>query len=178
MPTVPTGAKKPQDRKLSAADEFEAVLSDEELLDGLPELKAPNRLRVRDRNKITKMALGLREFQGEAGDYEGWTKAQLLAEIAKRNEAADDDDQLDVKAAAKNEDLVAILEADDKAIHLEADDPRMAQLLDVLADIDEFAESIAIDPEAYVEWSYGKGYEVFTALLSKYSSAVGESSAS
>lgn len=144
MSTRPDGAKTPQDHKASAADELEAILSEDELLDGMPELKAPNRLRVRERNKILTLSIKLNAFR------------------------SDDEQQAD---DADGDDAAA-------AITMNADDPRMPLLLDVLADIDEFAESIATDPVAYVEWSIGKGYDVFTALLMRYASAVGESSGS
>lgn len=58
------------------------------------------------------------------------------------------------------------------------DDEVLGKLLDAMADIDDFAESIAVDKAAYAEWSQGKDYEVFSALLGRYSSAVGESSSS
>jgi hypothetical protein len=52
------------------------------------------------------------------------------------------------------------------------------KLLDMLDGVDKFAESIALDPAAYVAWSEGKGIEHQMALLNRYSSAVGESSSS
>lgn len=133
--TVPAGAKKPQDRKPSAADQLEATLSDDELLADIPELKAPGRLRLRQRNVIMAIALRLNGFIGDDEDSDG-------------------------------------------KISLDEDDPRLPQVLDILAEIDEFAESISVDPEAYAEWAEGKEYDVFTALLQRYASAVGESNAS
>jgi hypothetical protein len=175
---TPTGAKKPQDRKRSAAAELEAQLSEDTVLDGLPELKAPSKLRLRDRNKITMLALRLREFTNDTDeDYSTWTVDTLNAEIDRRNADLEEDERI-APEGRKKDDLISALEADDQAIHLDSDDPRMPLLLDVLADVDEFAESIATDSDAYVQWSLGKGYEVFTALLMRYASAVGESSAS
>ena len=175
---APAGAKKPQDRKRSAAEELEARLAEDDVLDGLPTLKEPTRLRLRDRNKITNLALRLRAFTNESDeDYSEWTVDALEAEIERRNAELEVDDKI-VAESDDRDALVEALEADDQAIHLDADDPRMPLLLDVLADVDEFAESIAADPAAYVEWSLGKGYEVFTALLMRYASAVGESTAS
>ncbi len=133
---APTGAKKPQDRKPTAAAQLEATLSDDELLADLPELKAPGRLRLRQRNVIMAIALRLNEFVGDEEDSDG------------------------------------------EGFSIDEDDPRLPQLLDILADIDEFAESIAVDPKAYAEWAEGKDYDVFTALLQRYASAVGESDAS
>jgi hypothetical protein len=133
--TAPAGAKKPQDRKPTAAAQLEATLSDDELLADLPELKSPGRLRLRQRNVIMAIALRLNAFVG------------------------DDDDS-------------------DEGLSLDENDPRLPQLLDILAEIDEFAESIAVNREAYVEWAEGKDYDHFTALLQRYASAVGESTAS
>jgi hypothetical protein len=136
MPTTPPGAKKPQDRKPTAAETLESELNQDELLADLPELKAPARLRLRERNVILKLAINLRSLMDE-GD-----------------------------------------ESESASINIDEDDARMPLLLDVLADIDEFAESIAVDKDAYVEWSLNKDYETFSALLMRYASAVGESSAS
>lgn len=129
---APEGAKKPQDHKPSAAQQLEDSLSDDELLADLPELKAPGKLRLRQRNQVMKIALKLRSFTGDAeGEFE-----------------------------------------------LDEDDPRLPALLDILAEVDEFAESIAASRDDYSAWAEGKDYEVFTALLSRYASAVGESTAS
>lgn len=133
--TAPAGAKKPKDRKPKAADQLEDSLSEDELLADLPELKAPGKLRIRQRNVIMAIALKLKAFVG------------------------DDED-------------------DDGSFEMDEDDPRLPQLLNILAEIDEFAESIAKDPIEYAEWAEGKDYDVFTALLQRYASAVGESSAS
>lgn len=48
--------------------------------------------------------------------------------------------------------------------------------LDTLcADIDDWAESIAVDKPAYAKWSGGKGYNEFFAILNRYQEALGES---
>lgn len=52
------------------------------------------------------------------------------------------------------------------------------KLLDMLDGVDKFAESIALDPAAYVSWAEGKSIQHFMGLLNRYSSAVGESSSS
>jgi len=57
-------------------------------------------------------------------------------------------------------------------------DEDLGAVLDVFADIDEFAESIATDPKKYIEWSQKSSYDQLSALLSRYSSAVGESTGS
>jgi hypothetical protein len=59
-------------------------------------------------------------------------------------------------------------------IDLEPDDPRVGVLLDVLADVDDFAESIALDKEAYIAWAVGAQNDHFMAILNRYASAVGE----
>lgn len=70
------------------------------------------------------------------------------------------------------------LQTEDGQIELEANDPKFNVLLDVLADIDEFAEAIAENKADYVEWALAADYEKFAALLTRYASAVGESSSS
>ena len=44
--------------------------------------------------------------------------------------------------------------------------------------IDEWAESVADDPDAYAEWAEGKTEETFIALFVTYREALGESSSS
>ncbi len=46
--------------------------------------------------------------------------------------------------------------------------------LDLMAGIDEFAETIAVDKNAYVEWSEKQSYDAFLALLNRYSAALGK----
>ncbi|MGK0740437.1 hypothetical protein ACSHWG_00910 [Leucobacter sp. Z1108] len=50
------------------------------------------------------------------------------------------------------------------------------EMLEILADIDEFAESIATDPAEYAEWAqkHSQDINVFVALLNRYLAAVGE----
>lgn len=47
--------------------------------------------------------------------YGSWKKADLEAEVAKRNEGRDDDDLVVVEAPGNKAELVAALEADDHA---------------------------------------------------------------
>lgn len=51
-----------------------------------------------------------------------------------------------------------------------------SKLLEILADADEFFESIAADREAYVAWSTGlkDSEQIMGALVTKYARAVGE----
>lgn len=56
-----------------------------------------------------------------------------------------------------------------------ADVERYDAFLEFVAEIDEWAETIAIDPEAYADWSAGKDGEVFMALFMEYQRALGES---
>lgn len=64
-------------------------------------------------------------------------------------------------------------------IDTETDSPELRELLDVIADADDFAESIAVDKGAYITWARGTAqYEHFTAILTRYGRAVGESSGS
>lgn len=110
------------------ADALEHDLELEDHLAGVPELKAPARLRRRDRNKVVAIlnALSRRGVLGDA-------------------------------STLSNED-------------------RIDAFMDMAADIDEFAESIALDHDAYVEWSVenADNIEAFMAIFEKYSSSVGE----
>lgn len=49
-------------------------------------------------------------------------------------------------------------------------------MLDAIADIDEFAESIAYDKEAYEEWAIKNAENIaaFFAILSRYTATLGE----
>lgn len=51
-------------------------------------------------------------------------------------------------------------------------------LLDFIATVDEWAETIAIDADAYADWAAGKDYNTFIALFVKYQRELGESSRS
>lgn len=50
--------------------------------------------------------------------------------------------------------------------------------LSLIAGVDEFAESIAENRDAYVKWAEGKDYDVFVAILTRYTSALGKSESS
>lgn len=68
-----------------------------------------------------------------------------------------------------------------KAGVIDTDDPnQIAEIYNVLADFDELAESLALDPEAYVAWSqrHSAHLDVLFALLTRLSRAVGEVTAS
>jgi hypothetical protein len=47
-------------------------------------------------------------------------------------------------------------------------------ILDLMAGIDEFAESIAVNQEEYVVWAEGRTYEAFIAILDRYAVALGK----
>lgn len=68
--------------------------------------------------------------------------------------------------------------ADDEGnVTVDPDDLKATDaLLDLVADADEFFETIAADHDAYVEWSTGlKDSElIFGTLIAKYARAVGE----
>jgi hypothetical protein len=55
---------------------------------------------------------------------------------------------------------------------------RLQKLNDFVASIDEWAETIADDPDEYAAWSEGKTQEVFMALYTTYRDELGESSSS
>ncbi|UOR02060.1 hypothetical protein MUN77_01630 [Leucobacter allii] len=56
----------------------------------------------------------------------------------------------------------------------------MLGMLDICAEIDEFAESIAIDRDAYEEWAEANSdnHAAFIAILMRYQEAMGESTGS
>ncbi|MCZ4066428.1 hypothetical protein O1W71_01935 [Microbacterium sp. H37-C3] len=56
-----------------------------------------------------------------------------------------------------------------------ADARRYEAFLDFVSSIDEWAESIAEDPESYAEWSVGKTADHFMTLFTHYRDALGES---
>jgi hypothetical protein len=54
------------------------------------------------------------------------------------------------------------------------DPTTLNSILSIVEGIDDFAESIARDPEQYVEWSEGKSWDTFLAILNRYSAALGK----
>jgi hypothetical protein len=64
---------------------------------------------------------------------------------------------------------------DDGKLDMSMDSPEFPILLDIIADIDDFAEKIAIDVSAYIEWSEKASFAQFIAILMRYKSAVGDS---
>lgn len=111
-----------------ALQERDNAIELSELLSDMPELRAPEKLRVRHRNQLARLAMKL----ASANIHE---------------------------AVEKNKDLT---------------DEQVDIMLDVMADIDDFAESIAYDADAYADWSAGKELKHFMAIFDRYASAVGE----
>ncbi len=72
------------------------------------------------------------------------------------------------------------LASDDGSIDIDTtkDTPETRALLDVIADADDFAESIAHDRDEYIEWARGAEYVQFTSIITRYARAVGESNSS
>lgn len=130
-PKKPATPKRPEGRRTSEAERHEAALRDDELLEGMPELIPPHRLRIRQRNRVMRLLLD----SGFVTDGEV-------------NIAPDE-------GLERLDDVLGLAEA-----------------------VDDFAESIAVDPEAYAQWSAGKDFDTFFAILARYSSAVGESTSS
>lgn len=60
----------------------------------------------------------------------------------------------------------------------DADRARLSALYDIVDMIDQFAQSIALDPDAYVGWAKDKEESHFFAILTQYNEAVGESTGS
>lgn len=177
MPEIPDGARQPQDHKPTAEKELERSLAEDDLLGDMPELTPPVKLRLRQRNTVMKLALGLRNFV-PAPDPE-----EVEAEKAKYSKYSTEElaDLLEVRGlevdGGRTEQIAVLAEGDAQQPDLDMDtltDEQLGAFLDALADIDEFAESIAKDRAAYAEWAEGKSYDTFTSLLSRYSSAVGK----
>lgn len=126
----------------------EPDLTDDELLADLPAMVPPNKLRPRKRNQIMKMAFSLRDLMPEDDE---------------------DDDET----------------GEEKSVDLDIDtlgEDGMNRMLDLIADFDEFAEThLTLGDEgrqAYVEWAEQADYEQFSALLGRYSGALGKSNSS
>ena len=107
-------------------------LEQEDLLAGMPELRAPGRLRIRHKNRLK--AIGIRHGK----------------HLQALSAAQENDTDIPEEAAIG--------------------------LLDLAAEVEEFGESIAIDPAAYEEWAikHADDVAVFVALLNRYMGAVGE----
>ena len=112
--------------------ERDKELLEAELLADLPKLKRPEKLRIRERNRLMAIVLRFDDLRLEVGDV------------------IDEDDD----TPASREKSLAVL--------------------DVVADIDDFAESIARDPEAYADWSADQRPDAFLAILNRYSVALGK----
>lgn len=113
----------------------EAELEEEELLADMPKLKAPDKLRIGERNRLMKLAIAQRSvFKNTLGDK-------------KTSKDVDTDD---------------------------IDEDELVAVLDLMDGVDKFAESIAFDPEEYAEWAEGKEFDTFSALLNRYSVALGK----
>lgn len=77
----------------------------------------------------------------------------------------------------KNEDGEVVIDTHEGRITPE--EAEKVKNFDLLAvEVDEFAESIAVDADAYAEWSAGKGPEFGFAILARYQDALGESTGS
>ncbi|WP_243063185.1 hypothetical protein [Humibacter sp. RRB41] len=72
------------------------------------------------------------------------------------------------------------LEGEDGQVDIDTskDSPEVRALMDLIADADDFAESIAHDRVEYIEWSRKAEYAQFTAIITRYGRAVGESTSS
>jgi hypothetical protein len=79
------------------------------------------------------------------------------------------------KSGAFDENTDGPLEFDEKRV---GDIERLQKLNRFIECIDEWAETIAEDPEAYDLWSQGKTHDHFMALFIEYRDALGESRSS
>lgn len=84
-------------------------------------------------------------------------------------------DPIKLRIRERNVLLELVMRADAMSKDENADEvaAKMAAL-DLMAGIDEFAETIATDKNAYVEWAEAQSYDAFLALLNRYSAALGK----
>ena len=84
-------------------------------------------------------------------------------------------DPIKLRIRERNILLELVMRADQMSKAEDADEvsTKMASL-DLMAGIDEFAETIAVDKNAYIEWSEKQSYDAFLALLNRYSAALGK----
>ena len=84
-------------------------------------------------------------------------------------------DPIKLRIRERNVLLELVMRADAMTKDENADEvaAKMAAL-DLMAGIDEFAETIAVDKTAYVEWAEAQSYDAFLALLNRYSAALGK----
>lgn len=126
-----------------------------------PQDKKPSQAAI-EREQIVDEDRALADMPALYGPHELRIRERnrLMAIVVRLHALANDDGELDVD--------------------MEADSPEARELLDVIADADDFAESIAVDKDAYIAWARSPraGYEQFTAILTRYGRAVGESSSS
>lgn len=123
---------------VTAAEELEAEMTDDELLADMPELRAPYKLRLRHRNRIMRIALKFAD-----------NREVVEAEAGRREEDADN----------RSPETIELM-------------------LNLSEEIDDFAESIAVDPVAYVEWAERAEIQHMIAIMNRYSEATGESNGS
>ena len=194
----------PQDHLPTLSDEFKAAIEREELLEGLPEVKLPHKLRIKEQNSVIRLAFDLDELleKHKAPDYttmtldelhaialqrkiiinDAATVAELAELLAPKDYAAMTKTDLAALATERGVEVPAKANKDDLVEALERSEPRSAEdnraLMEMLVaaeQIDDWAENtIAIDQAAYVAWAEGKSHEVFFALLTRYASALGK----
>lgn len=131
--------KAAKDAEGTAAEELETKLNVDELLEDMPELRAPHRLRLRHKNALKTLAARV------------GARAASLPETIKKSAGGFD---------LKTEEMLLFL--------------------DLAAEIDEWAESIAVDKEAYELWAEARQDDPapFLAIMNRYMDAVGESNGS
>lgn len=108
----------------------DAEAEENELLADMPALTAPEKLRIRHKNRLKRISIAA---------------APTLDRVREARERGEE----------PGTELVEMV-------------------LVITEEIDDFAESIADDPEAYAEWSGGKDTEHMMALFSRYMRASGE----
>lgn len=128
-----------------SAQERETTMEQADLLaDVKGILPKPERLRIRHQNALMKLQLEL---------------MPVFEELYERDEDGE---------IVRNEDGDALIaEGADRV-------SASVALADMAAQVDEWAETVALDKDAYQEWAGGKGADTFLALLSYYRGKSGE----
>jgi hypothetical protein len=99
----------------------------------------------------------------------GLSEDELLADLPKLVEPTR------LRIRQRNDLLTLVMGAEEFSQDSSLDDTASkVAILNMMADIDDWAESIAFDKEAYALWSEGQGYESFLALMNRYSVALGK----
>lgn len=145
MATKKTVSSVPDSTNSESAKELETQMEQQDLLADIKGvLPAPEKLRIRHQNTLVKLQL------------------ELMPVFEKMYQ--------------RDEDGEVLRDSDGNALVAENSDKTegFMALADMAAAVDEWAESVATDKDAYVEWAGGKSADYFLAILSYYRTTSGE----